>query len=158
MNHLHIMEEELAKKWNIAQSSEEEVRNLQDQFLKFREERKIKESELKKQVDSLKYELEQERRDKDMEVQHIKLVSETERLNLKSEFEVKVDILTKENAFLKEERKKHQAHFREYVNKTEQELRSKNEEVEVLKNELLILKREYADKDRVFEENDEHRV
>lgn len=61
---------------------------------------------MKQLVDSLKYELEQEKREKNMEIQHIKLVSETERLNLKCEFDVKVDILTKENTYLKDERKK----------------------------------------------------
>jgi hypothetical protein len=35
-----------------------------------------------------------------MELQHVKLVNETERLNLKSEFEVKQEIITKENTFL----------------------------------------------------------
>jgi uncharacterized protein YeeX (DUF496 family) len=33
-------------------------------------------------------------------------MSETERLNLKSEYEVRLDILIKENAFLKEEKRK----------------------------------------------------
>ena len=48
-----------------------------------------------------------------MEIQHVKLVSETERLNLKSEYEVKQDILSKENAFLKEDRKHLTAQLRD---------------------------------------------
>jgi hypothetical protein len=36
----------------------------------------------------------------------MKLLTETEKMNLKSEFDVKVDILSKENSYLKEERKK----------------------------------------------------
>lgn len=41
-----------------------------------------------------------------MEMQHVKLVFETERLNMKSEFDVKSDMLAKENIMLNEERKK----------------------------------------------------
>ena len=56
-------------------------------------------------MEKLKIELDQSKKTQNMELQHQKLVSETERLNLKSEFEVKVEIISKENHFLQEERK-----------------------------------------------------
>ena len=60
---------------------------------------------LKATIEKLKIELDQSKKTQNMELQHQKLVSETERLNLKSEFEVKVEIISKENHFLQEERK-----------------------------------------------------
>ena len=41
-------------------------------------------------------------------------MNETERLNLKSEFEVKIEILSKENTFLIEERKKLKYELKEW--------------------------------------------
>lgn len=59
------------------------------------------------------------KRDKDLEIQHIKLVTETERLNLKSEFDVKYEIVSKENLYLIDERKKTKADMRQLQSKYE---------------------------------------
>ena len=46
-----------------------------------------------------KYRLENDslKRERDLEIQHFKLVAETERLNMKSEYDVKNEMLQKEN-------------------------------------------------------------
>ena len=55
------------------------------------------------------------RRERESDIQHVRLVAETERLGLKCELEVKTDIFGKENKLLVEERKRMKQDFREVV-------------------------------------------
>lgn len=88
-----------------------------------------------------------------MNEQHMKLVTETEKLNLKSEFDVKVDILSKENNYLKEERKKMIKDYKDITQKYEFELKSRQDELERVKQELLLFKRENTTKEQLIEDN-----
>lgn len=81
---------------------------------------------MRQELDSLK-------RDKEITVQHVQLVNETEKLNQKSEFDVKVDILGKENTFIKEERKKMLKDLRDMHISNDAALRCKTDEVERIK-------------------------
>ena len=74
----------------------------------------------------------------------MKLVAETERLNLKSEMEVRCEILGKDNQLMNEERNKMRQELRETVDKYEREGKQMMSECDKLKNELLISKRKEA--------------
>jgi len=88
-----------------------------------------------------------------MNLHHMKLVGETEKLNMRSEFEVKVDILQKENCYLKEERKKMLRDVREMAGRMETEEREKGDEVERLKKELMEQHREERTKDQLLSDH-----
>ena len=88
-----------------------------------------------------------------MNMHHMKLVSETEKLNMRSEFEVKVDILQKENCYMKEERKKMMRDMREMAGRMETEEREKGDEVEKLKKELMEQHREERTKDQLLSDH-----
>eukprot|EP00347_Sterkiella_histriomuscorum_P000816 403374405 len=152
MEHLENMERELQVKYEQAQNGDQQLRELQEQFLMFRDEKKLKENDLKSQAEKYKNEVFQIKRDKDLEIQHIKLVSETERLNLKSEFEVKLEILSKENVFLIEERKRLKGDLKSWQSKYEAEQKLFNQEQNALKNELLSVKRDEASKSLLNDE------
>lgn len=94
--------------------------------------------------------IEQER---DMKLQQVRVVAETERLNLKTEFEVKCDLLAKENDFIKEERKKLIRDGKETNSKFDHELRLAYEKIESLQKELNILSKDERIKDEMYEEN-----
>ena len=87
-----------------------------------------------------------------MELQHAKLVAETERLNLRSEYDVKTEILSRENAFLQEERKKLKQEMKDMIQTCDQEFRSLKQGNDSLKNELLVAKREAGEKEASIEE------
>lgn len=53
------------------------------------------------------------KKEHDLEIQHVKLVAETERLNLKSEFEVKYGISIREKEDLIEDKKRLQLEKKE---------------------------------------------
>ncbi|CDW90000.1 UNKNOWN [Stylonychia lemnae] len=154
MEHLENMERELQQKYDQAQNGEQELRDLQEQFLEFREAKKLKENDLKLQLDKYKHDVDVINRDKSLEIQHLKLVSETERLNLKSEFEVRQEILSKENSYLIEERKKLKSDIKEWQSKFEAEFKLYKHETDLLRNELLKVKREELNKNKLQEEID----
>lgn len=152
MEHLENMESELHAKQSIAQVGEQQLKELQEQFLEFRTEKRQKEQDLKQSLEKLRFENENLKREKDLEIQHAKLVAETERLNLKSEYDVKTEILQRESAFLQEERKKLKQEMKELIQNYEIDFKALKQEGEGLKNELLLVKREEVDKEQTFEE------
>ena len=110
--------------------------------MQFRDEKKLKEGDLKKQMQDLRLVNDQLKREKDIEVQHLKLINETERLSLKSEYEVKCDYYKGEHSRMKEEQKKIQTFLSDLSKQYEKDSREYQNQIDGLKNELLIVKRE----------------
>lgn len=122
---------------------------MQQQFLIFREDKRAKESDLKGQIEHLKKELDQIQRDRDTEVQHARLVAETERLGLKSEMEVKLEIMGKENQLLVEERRRLKKEKRDKEHKYESALEAMKRELLEYRDQLIELGRGQESKESI---------
>lgn len=122
---------------------------MQQQFLIFREDKRAKESDLKGQIEHLKKELDQIQRDRDTEVQHARLVAETERLGLKSEMEVKLEIMGKENQLLVEERRRMKKEKKDKEHKYESALEAMKRELLEYRDQLIELGRGQESKESI---------
>jgi len=73
---------------------------MQSKFMEFREARNSIETELKDKVEKLQHELDLINSGKDRSTEMARLAAETDKLSLKSSYEVRIDVLSKEKQHL----------------------------------------------------------
>ena len=138
MEHLSNLQSQIQANQQTNADLEYQLSQLQSDFLSFREQKLAKESDLTAQLTRLKQESDNLKRDHELALHSLRLVCETEKLQLKSEMEVRISILQKELDQTREDRLRIKLETAERIRQMEQEFKEMTVQMQDTREEAII--------------------